>query len=263
MFRRVKNYIHFLYYQYLIRTNSLIKTQRKNPFSIPIIIINFNQLFYLRQLIDFLLKRGFENIVIIDNKSTYPPLLAYYKQIEDQVNVEFMKENAGHMVFFENKDLQKKYGKGYFVLTDADIVPNENLPVDFMSVMLNYLERYFRAINKVGFALRIDDIPDYFPFKEKVLEWEEKYWKNKISDNLFKADIDTTFALYKPNYPTCFNNVNFYRGLRISDSFNSSHGGWYKNFDKLSDEDKFYQLTASTSSSWNVNERGEVVGEKY
>ncbi|MFV0196388.1 glycosyltransferase family 2 protein [Empedobacter falsenii] len=214
-------------------------------------------------MIDFLIDRGFENIVIIDNKSTYPPLLEYYDTIKKSVTIEFMNDNYGHMVFFENKNLQEKYGKGYYVLTDADIVPNENLPVDFMSVMLNYLERYFRAINKVGFALRIDDIPDYFPFKEKVLEWEEKYWKNKISDNLFKADIDTTFALYKPNYPTCFNNVNFYRGLRISDSFNSSHGGWYKNFDKLSDEDKFYQLTASTSSSWNVNERGEVVGEKY
>ena len=47
---------------------------------IPIIINNFNRLTYLKDLIFFLEKNGYVNIVVIDNASTYPPLLEYYKQ---------------------------------------------------------------------------------------------------------------------------------------------------------------------------------------
>ncbi|MFV0156671.1 glycosyltransferase family 2 protein [Empedobacter falsenii] len=241
----------------------MIKAQRKNPFSIPIIIINFNQLYYLKQLIDFLLKRGFENIVIIDNKSTYPPLLEYYKEIKDQVHIEFMKENAGHMVFFENKFLQKKYGKGYYVLTDADIVPNENLPENFMSIMINDLDRYFKRVTKVGFALRIDDLIDNFPLKSKVIEWESRYWRNPIEKDKFLVGIDTTFALYKPYYPSKFKNLEFKNGLRLSNMFTAKHGGWYKDIYNLTEEEKFYQQNASKSSSWNFNEEGEMFFKRY
>ncbi|TGN27171.1 glycosyltransferase family 2 protein [Empedobacter tilapiae] len=263
MFKRIKNHLTFLYYQYLIRTNSLIKKQRKDSLSIPILIINFNQLFYLKQLVNFLLKRGFENIIIIDNKSTYPPLLEYYKQIENQVTVEYMQKNAGHMVFFENKELQKKYGQGYYVITDADIVPNDNLPKDFMAIMLSYLDKYFKTITKVGFALKIDDIPDHFPLKEKVLKWERKFWNHEIEKNIYKVDLDTTFALYKPNYPCFFDNISFYNGIRISNLFIAKHGGWYKDFNNLTHEEKFYQKTANDSSSWNINKTGGLVGDKY
>ena len=41
-------------YQNLLKTDSLIKAQKLNTKSIPVLIINYNQLFYLEQLIDFL-----------------------------------------------------------------------------------------------------------------------------------------------------------------------------------------------------------------
>lgn len=261
--KRIKNYLHYLFYQYLVKSNKLIKSQRTNPLSIPIIIINFNQLFYLKQLVDFLLKRGFENIVIIDNLSTYPPLLEYYKTIKPKVKVEYMSKNFGHKVFFESEMLQKKYGKGYYVLTDSDIVPNINLPNDFMTILLQYLDMYFRVVNKVGFALKIDDIPNEFPLKDKVIKWEQQFWNFNLSENIYKADIDTTLALYKPSFPTFFNNIDFYRGVRIAGNFEAKHGGWYKDVNNLTDEEKYYILTASSVSSWNVDFDGNHKSTEY
>lgn len=87
----------------LIVMLSNIKNLRQciNPQNIPFIIINFNQLFYLQKLVNFAISRGFKKIIIIDNVSTYPPLLEYYKEIRSKVTIERMDKNYGHMVFFE------------------------------------------------------------------------------------------------------------------------------------------------------------------
>lgn len=264
MILKLKTYIHYLFFVklrfwYLRNFNSLIKKQIKNPKKIPIIIINFNQLYYLKQLVCFMQKRGFENIVIIDNHSTYPPLLEYYKSLKN-VKIEMMGDNYGHMVFFENKNLQDKYGRGFYVVTDADIVPNDNLPEDFMKTMMDILIDEFCIISKVGFALKIDDIPDNYYFKQKVINWEKKFWINPYVHHYecFFAKIDTTFALYKPNFPNNFNNVDFLQGIRIAQSFTAHHGGWYLDPLNMTQEQKYYQETSNNSSSWLVNKKGNL-----
>ena len=249
--------INKLLYLYLIHFNKRIKFQRKNPLTIPVIIINFNQLYYLKQLINFLQKRKFQNIIIIDNLSDYKPLLEYYQTIKKEITLEYMPENFGHKVFFNNKYLQLKYGKGYFILTDPDIVPNEKLPADFMSTMIRQMDNYFSTINKVGFALDIETIPDYFPLKEKVIKWEKRFWEKKILDNIFSAPIDTTFALYKPHYPARFNNLSFFEGLRIAGNYTALHGGWYTDPQNYTEEYLHYIKSVDKSSSWKLNEKGE------
>lgn len=260
---RILNHVNYLHYQYLIKVNKLIKSQRKNPLSIPIIIINFNQLFYLKQLVDFLINRGFENIVIIDNLSTYPPLLEYYKIIESKVKVEYMNDNYGHKVFFESEILQRKYGKGYYVLTDADIVPNEKLPIDFMEKMIKYLDKYFKRVTKVGFALKIDDIPNNYSLKEKVIKWEKRFWDNPVEKDVYLNWLDTTLAIYKPNYPSLFNDISYLNGIRVGNNFTAKHGGWYINNLNLTDEQKFYFDTVNSSSSWSLDSNGEHASNEY
>lgn len=233
----------------MMNFNKLIKSQIKNPKTIPIIIINFNQLFYLKQLVQFLLNRKFENIIIIDNNSTYPPLLEYYKEMKKKVIIEQLNENLGHMVLYKKKELFDKYCKGFYCLTDADIVPNENLPRKFMSQMMRVLTKNITKINKVGFALKIDDIPDKYLFKEKVLQWEAQFWENKVDKDNYLAGIDTTFALYKPAfYPV--NNFYFYPGIRMAGSFEAHHGGWYVDFNDLTEEQSYYYANATEASSW-------------
>src|SRR5690606_14671109 len=142
--------------------DNLLLQQYKNPLSVPVLIINYNQLFYLKQQIDFLLSRQFENIIIVDNGSNYPPLLSYYASLHkyDNITIEIMNQNNGHLVVFQNKYIQDKYCKGFYIVSDADIVPNEKLPIDFMDTLFNKLIKYAYSINKIGFALKIDDIPD-------------------------------------------------------------------------------------------------------
>lgn len=244
-------------YKDLLKKDALIISQRKDLFSIPILIINFNQLYYLEQLIDFLLKRNFKNIIILDNRSTYPPLLAYYKTIECKVKIEYLEQNYGHQVLYKAPDLLEKYGKGYYFLTDSDIVPNENLPENFAEVMMKKLDQYFFKVTKIGFALRLDDIPNHFKLKEKVLQWEKLFWNNQIEPNGYLTTIDTTFALYKPQYGMQFKNIDFLKGLRIAGDFSATHGGWYLNTENLSEENKFYFATVNKSASWALDKDGK------
>ena len=58
----------------------------KDPQQVPIFINNYNRLTTLTQLIDALVSRGYTNITILDNQSTYPPLLDYYKTTPHKVH---------------------------------------------------------------------------------------------------------------------------------------------------------------------------------
>ncbi|WP_165930301.1 glycosyltransferase family 2 protein [Flavobacterium sp. GT3P67] len=227
---------------------------------IPIIITSFNQLEYLKKLINFLLARGFSNLVIIDNNSTYEPLLRYFDEIKNKATIHRLKKNYGHLVFWKRYDLFVKYGNGYYVVTDPDIVPLADCPEDFLikfqSVLLENKKRM-----KVGFGLKIDDIPLSNPNREKVISWEAKFWKKKISEGVYDADIDTTFALYKPFYHR--KNKKFKTALRTDYPYVALHGGWYIDMNNLSEEQLFYFKTANDSSSWKIDETGKIANADY
>lgn len=251
---RVKNWKNYV-------LDSTTRNQLKNPKSIPVIIISFNQLFYLKQLVDFLLSNNHLNIVIIDNNSTYSPLLSYFNELENNNNITIhrLKENFGHLVFWKNKELFNNYSKGYYIVTDADIVPHEKTPIDYLSVFIKLLNTK-KEITKVGFSLYLDDIPDVNPNKEKIINWENQFWKNKIKEH-YLSSIDTTFALYRPNYSR--NTLDFLSGIRTEKPYTARHGGWYINPKALTEEQLFYIKTANNSSSWLTNENGELINDTF
>lgn len=262
LLRRIKkNISHQIKQLYFTRLGFTVYKQRKHPNSVPVIIINYNQLENLKKLVASLQDRKIENIVIIDNKSDYPPLLNYYEEIKGHVKVEFMSKNHGHLVFFNNKNLQERYGKGYYFLTDADILPNPNLPHDFVEIMIKKMDRYFNQILKVGFALDLETIPDTYPLKEKVYNWESQFWLNEVEKDVYLANVDTTFALYKPGYPLKFN-VHpdlFYRAIRLGGNFTCKHVGWYLDPKNLTQEQIHYMKTSSTSNTWKFDENGNLI----
>jgi hypothetical protein len=251
----------FLRIQYFKKFGRFISVDENDIRTIPIIIISFNQLTYLKKLINFLQRADCINIIIIDNASTYKPLLRYFEEIKDQVTIHKMKYNYGHMVFWKSEELFGLYGKGYYVVTDADIVPDDECPMDFLECFKNILDRD-SSLTKVGFSLRIDNIPKSNLNKEKVLEWEDQFWKIKDVNNNYVADIDTTFALYKPNNMNQINS-NFYKAIRTSYPYTAIHGGWYIDTKKLTPEQKYYMQTANHSSSWKLNEDGEIDNPLY
>ena len=228
---------------------------------IPIIIISFNQLYYLKKQIEFLRSAGYNNLIIIDNNSTYIPLLDYFDSIADLVIIHRLTTNEGHLVFWKNKALFKKYSKGYYVISDADIVPNKNCPNDFLLHFKNILNKY-PLVNKVGFSLNIDDIPETNELKESILKWEQKFWHKPLLDGNYDADIDTTFALYKPDN-FLIRSHSFYKAIRTQKPYIAEHGGWYIDHKNLTSEQVFYQKTANQSASWLKGKNGVVQGKIY
>lgn len=228
--------------------------------SVPIIITSFNQFEYLRKLINFLLSRGFSRIVIIDNNSTYEPLLKYFDEIQNEVTIHRLNKNYGHLVFWKKYDLFVKYANGYYVVTDPDIVPLDSCLEDFLVKFQSILSAN-RKRTKVGFGLKIDDIPLTNPNRDKVVNWESKFWKNNAGEGFFDADIDTTFALYKPFYHR--KNKKFKSALRTDYPYVAVHGGWYLDINNLSEEQSYYFESANNSSSWKIDQSGKIANSDY
>lgn len=108
LFKYAKNYLISFYYLIREKCNP---SSIKNGKEIPIIINNFNRLTTLCLLIEALEKRGYSNIYIIDNASTYPPLLEYYNKCP--YTVFRLTENLGFKALWKshlNKKLCNDYG---------------------------------------------------------------------------------------------------------------------------------------------------------
>lgn len=125
-------------------------------------------------------------ITIVDCDSTFPDLLDWYADVKD-VKV-IRAENIGNRAVW-------KYAKetaDYFV-SDGDL-DISSVPRDFL-VRLRQKLRESNDWKKVGLALRIDDLPDHYPDKADVIDWEGQYWAG-VPAVWHRAEIDTTAAVY-------------------------------------------------------------------
>lgn len=257
LFKLVTHKLRLYVHRYL---NPVVRQQLKDVKQIPIIIISFNQLKYLKALVDFLLRNHYRNIVIVDNDSSYKPLLDYFKTMPSQVTLYRLKQNNGHLVFWKHKALFERYTKGYYVVTDADVLPLDACPDDFLKTFIKLLDKAYDR-TKVGFSLKLDDIPDTNPNKSNILIWESKYWATKIHPLAYKAEIDTTFALYRPGYQ--YQLKDFTKAWRTDYPLQARHGGWYLDINYLTDEQKYYIKTANQSASWNIDAKGKLINQAH
>ena len=197
---------------------------------IKIVINNRNRLTTTRNMVEHLLRMNpEEDIVIIDNGSTYPPLLQWYAEAGNAFEV-VSKGNIGHTALW-TLGMQSTLGQ-YFVYTDSDIELDPEMPLNWKLQMINLIEKY--EINKVGLSIRVDDIPDHYPLKEQVINQQARCWQDEVEPGVFRADTDTTFALYK--------NVgaNMYQSLRVARmGFKSRHTPFYLDFNSLSEEERY------------------------
>src|SRR5690606_19323677 len=143
-----------------------------NYFQIPIFLIAFNRLEALQLLVSWLERAGYTNIHIIDNDSTYPPLLTYLATCPHTVHR--MDKNYGHLVLWDSGRFDDIIGHQNFVLSDCDILPDESCPQNVEERLAAVLERY-PNFTKTGLSLRIDDLPDHYSLKAQVQEWEAPF----------------------------------------------------------------------------------------
>ena len=219
----------------------LTDTEIKN---IPIIINNFNRLECLLKLINRLEQAGYTNILILDNHSTYPPLLAYYKTCP--YSIHYLNENLGFLALWKSTLYQDKFNNQFYVLTDPDVLPTDECPNDFMKHFYQILLKY-PQLDKIGFSLKIDDIPDHYDRKHQVQEVESPYWKTCIQNTFYKAPIDTTFALYRPGTKGGF----WLEAGRTTPPYTALHLPWYDNSENPNEESLYYRSQAEYSKNWS------------
>jgi hypothetical protein len=229
----------------------------------PLLLISYNRLSYLRQQVDYFRSIGFSRIVILDNASTYEPLLVWLDQIETQnVVVERLKENLGPYALYSDPALFSRYAQDYYFMSDCDIIPDAQCPADFPEYFYETL-RSNADINKVGFSLKLDDLPDHYALKSKVLKWERKFWdESNRQGAFFRSAIDTTFALYRPNIWQ--SEKRWWVSLRADKPYQALHLPWYHNTKELDAETLHYQLTVQKGkSSWDYKELVEFFKKDY
>lgn len=210
-------------------TTSIIK-------KIPVVINNRNRLTTTKKMVDKLLSiNPNEPIIILDNHSSYQPLLDWYKDVikspkYKSVRIEMIK-NEGHLAFWAIG--MDKYIGDYFIYTDSDIELNENFPLDWKEIMFNTMQQYDER--KVALGIRLNDIPDYYRYKNQVLRNEARWWLDAVEENVYRADTDTTFAMYKNFHDNC------YTSLRLTrEDLLCRHMGWYLDLNNLDEEEKYY-----------------------
>lgn len=212
---------------------------------VPIIINNYNRLEYLLVLIRCLEQRGYKNIHILDNNSTYPPLLEYYESTP--YDVIKLGKNVGYDAIWKT-DVYDRFKQSYYVYTDADLELDKECPEDFMRVFMKVLKDY-PFCQKVGFSLRIDDIPNHYKNKEAVLRAEKQFWENRTKEGLYRAKIDTTFALYRPFCKGACNGG--YEVYRTPSPLIVRHLPWYIDSNHLSEEESFYVNSGLIATEWS------------
>lgn len=230
--------------------------QRKKGFSdFPVFIISYDRLTFLKRTIAALERCGVPNIKIIDNASTYPPLLEYYKTIPYEVI--YVGENLGSRVFWKSP-LFARYRNDFYAVTDSDIELTEDCPADVIENLFSILEKY-PFVRKVGVSLKIDDINENNVFSKDVKEWESQFFKAPIKGavkgkDAYYASVDTTLAVWLPD--DIAEGIPFLRAIRSAPPYEARHLAWYKAASDLDEEDKYY--SEHRSNGWWDNVQGEV-----
>lgn len=175
-------------------------------FEIPIFIIVHDRVTCLKRSVKSFLENINTPIKLIfhNNLSTYSPCIDYLNQMR----------NEGHIVYDSNINSHKSINNSvrdylnkhpeceYFVITDPDIELN-NKNSDILEFYI-YHSKKFNNKRVIGPMLKIDDIPDHYPYKNKTIVkhtdqfWHKKPHKIQYKDVLYDfqfALIDTTFQL--------------------------------------------------------------------
>lgn len=203
----------------------------------------FNRLTWPKKMAEFLSDHGCE-VVLIDNNSTYQPLLDWYSTCPYKVHR--LKENLGHKCLYTSGILDE-YKDRYYYLTDHDL-DLSGVPSDFQDFLIKGLED--SEVIKSGLSLEIDDLPNN-PYANIARDWETKFWQTQQDKNgFYSSAIDTTFALYdrEREYPEFPSGDFFFRAVRAPRPYTARHLPWYNTPGNISEEELYY--IKSTGTYW-------------
>lgn len=210
---------------------------------LPIFINSRDRLGCLREQVAWLLEAGYTRLYILDNASTYAPLLAYYRELMRDVRVQviFLGENMGYKAIWLSGILEKLAIETPYVYTDSDVVPQSDCPKNVVQILLRVLKRN-PFLKKAGLGLIYQDITFYD--REKWQRSEAGFYRFPIGENLYFAPVDTTFALYV----NC-RHYTLRMAARTTGSCMARHLPWYYDYDHLPEDEAYYMQHADSSST--------------
>jgi len=216
-------------------------------------IINFNRLELPSRLADFAAETPGVKPVFLDNNSTYPPLLEYYKTCPHEVLK--LGFNYGSAAPWHPKAgvLDHFDLRGGFIVTDPDL-GIDHMPSDWLHELQTGLDRH-AGVCKSGFGLMVDDLPDTeigrAARKNQKIEWSHPLDGGRY----FRSSIDTTFCL-------CRTRLHDFPAVRTNAPYLARHVPWYYTCLEDVPEDEVYYLRSITPrrSNWWAGEIRDFVG---
>ena len=130
---------------------------------VPVFIISFNRLTCLQKLIAWLETAEWAEPIIVDNGSTYGPLLEWLDAMAGAVAIQRCEDNYGPYRVWEQRLFEPftSARQPFFGLTDPDILPTAACPRDAIARLVDVSQS--TRSPKVGLSLRLDGIPRSLP----------------------------------------------------------------------------------------------------
>lgn len=188
----------------------------------PVVINCRDRVTDLRALVAWLERAGHERITLLDNASTYEPLLDYLRATPH--TVVRLTANVGSRALWHANLVPNEP----FIYSDPDVVPTEECPLNAVEHLHELLERF--EAPKVGLGLMLDDVPP----EHRDLPWERELVMpaHEFAPGAFNSLIDTTFALHAANAEFS------YYAVRTGAPYLARHMPWYR--DELDEEHRYY-----------------------
>ena len=175
-----------------------LKAAANNYLDIPIFILARDRMAGLTKMVYWLLRAGYHDIRILDDDSTYPPLLEYYDRIGAMPYVQVIRRGGenGSAVLWETELLNDLPPETPYVVASSEAIPDEKCPQDIVRRLCLELDNY-PFLEKIGPVLRTDDVNDTDPniVKEKQAYLACQFVSPK--DGAYFAPVENTFALYR------------------------------------------------------------------
>lgn len=235
---------------------------------IPIFVITCDRLEMLKKSMESYsdhIKAPFK-IVICDQGTTFKPTVNFLKRMgsngtkvywRGNVNKgrerNLARDNAGINEYIQ--DYFKTHPKSNYVVTDPDIFLDD-VNGDILEAY-TYLLGVMPEIAVVGPMLRIDDIPERYPLRRRLLKnsrhrsfhLREKHIINYNGGKIkyIHAKIDTTFGMYRAG--TQWRRLQI--GIRTFAPYSAKHLDWYVDPQNMTEDQKYYMGRASRNAHWS------------
>src|SRR6478736_387431 len=163
---------------------------------IPVIINNRDLLTWPKAMLERISRyTDVGTIIIVDNGSTNPELMSWYKT--RPCDFVIYAPNLGHTAPWQ---IFPEFCKGKYVVTDSDL-DLSNTPDDTLVYLLDKLQSL--KLDKLGLGLDFSKVPENSPYYTHMNNYERPRWLSSRFEQEIALDvaIDTTFALYSvPHY---------------------------------------------------------------